>query len=49
MGEYGNGGKGPVWWLPKEIMWDDNNKQSAEELERMKCRLKKEIEKINEL
>ena len=39
LGEYGNNGKGPVWWLPKEIMWDDNNIPSADELEKMKQKL----------
>lgn len=39
LGEYGNNGKGPVWWLPKEIMWDKSNIPSADELEQMKQRL----------
>lgn len=37
--EYGNNGKGPVWWLPKEIMWSDANKPSQNELEDMKLKL----------
>lgn len=39
LGEYGNDGKGPVWWLPKEIMWDKSNIPSSDELEKMKQRL----------
>ncbi len=39
LGEYGNNGKGPVWWLPKEIMWDKSNIPSSDELEKMKQRL----------
>lgn len=46
LGEHGNNGKGPVWWLPKEIMWDDNNRPTPEELEEMKKKLRSEIEKI---
>lgn len=43
LGEHGNNGKGPVWWLPKEIMWSESNKPSAEELEKMKNALLREI------
>ncbi len=44
--DYGNKGKGPVWWLPKEIMWAENNKPSPEDLEKMKTKLLTEIEKL---
>lgn len=44
--EYGNNGKGPVWWLPKEIMWAEDNKPSPNELEEMKEKLFTEIEKL---
>lgn len=43
LGEYGNNGKGPVWWLPQEIMWDKNNIPSSDELEKMKQRLIAEL------
>lgn len=46
LGEFGNNGKGPVWWLPKELMWDDRNKPTPEELETMKEKLKLAIEEI---
>lgn len=39
LGDYGNNGKGPVWWLPKEIMWDKNNIPDYSELEIMKEKL----------
>lgn len=46
LGEYGNNGKGPVWWLPKDIMWNDDNKPSPSELEKMKVKLKSELDSI---
>ena len=44
--DYGSNGKGPVWWLPKEIMWSDDNKPNSKELEEMKTKLLAELEKI---
>lgn len=43
---YGNNGKGPVWWLPMNIMYDDSTRPSAQELEDMKQRLKAELDKL---
>lgn len=45
LGDYGNDGKGPVWWLPKEIMWNDDNIPNNDELEEMKTKLLKELDK----
>ena len=45
LGDYGNDGKGPVWWLPQEIMWNDNNIPDNAELEEMKTKLLKELDK----
>ena len=45
LGEYGNDGKGPVWWLPQEIMWDKDNIPNEQELEEMKAKLSNELEK----
>ena len=45
---YGNNGKGPVWWYPMEKMYSDDNRPSEQELEEMKCKLLKELEKIIE-
>lgn len=46
LGEYGNDGKGPVWWLPQSIMWSDDNIPTSEELENMKSRLDTELNKL---
>lgn len=46
LGEHGMNGKGPVWWLPIEIMLDDNNKPKSDELDKMKKRLCEEINKL---
>ena len=43
LGDYGNQGKGPVWWLPKEEMWNDNYRPSKETLQKMSSLLKEEI------
>lgn len=43
---YGMDGKGPVWWLPREIMWDESNKPNSDELLKMKIKLKTEIDKL---
>lgn len=42
---YGNNGKGPVWWYPMEKMYSDDNRPSADELEEMKCRLLTELDR----
>lgn len=34
--EYGNNGKGPVWWYPREKMYSDENRPTQEELQNMK-------------
>ena len=43
---YGNGGKGPVWWYPMEKMYSDENRPSEDELKTMKEKLLRELEKI---
>ncbi len=45
--DYGNKGNGPVWWLPKEIMWSDDNKPSSCELDKMKIMLLSELERLS--
>ena len=37
---------GPVWWLPREEMWNDAYRPSPETLEEMKAQLRRELEKI---
>lgn len=46
IGNYGNNGRGPVWWYPMEKMYSDDNKPSEEQLADMKHRLLKELEKL---
>ena len=46
LGEYGNRGRGPVWWYPMEKMYDDGNRPTPGQLEEMKILLKTEIEKL---
>ena len=43
---YGNNGKGPVWWYPMEKMYSDENRPSSEELEEMKEKLLTELNRI---
>ena len=45
LGDCGNDGKGPVWWLPKEIMWNNDNIPNEQELEDMKVKLFEELNK----
>lgn len=46
LGEYGNNGKGPVWWLPMDKMYSDSNRPSEDELNQMKSNLLTELEKL---
>ncbi|MBE7057211.1 MAG: HIT family protein [Ruminococcaceae bacterium] len=41
--DYGNNGKGPVWWYPIEKMYSDDNRPSETELEEIKEALLKEL------
>ena len=43
---YGNNGRGPVWWYPMEKMYSDDNRPSEGQLEDLKCRLLEELEKL---
>lgn len=42
---YGNKGRGPVWWYPREKMYDNANRPNKEELEGMKQQLLLELDK----
>ncbi|MDE6413551.1 MAG: HIT family protein [Eubacterium sp.] len=46
LGEYGNNGKGPVWWLSQEIMWSDDNVPNREQLDIMKAKLNCELSEL---
>ncbi len=43
---YGNNGKGPVWWYPMEKMYSDECRPTKEELENMKLKLLTELNKL---
>lgn len=45
-GDLGNYGKGPVWWLPKDEMWDSKYQPTEKELLNLTNRLKEEINKL---
>ena len=40
---YGNNGKGPVWWYPREKMYSSDHCPSAQELNAMKARLEEAL------
>ena len=44
--DYGNNGRGPVWWYPMEKMYCADNRPSEDELTAMKTKLAKELEKL---
>lgn len=44
--DYGNNGKGPVWWYPREKMYSDENRPSEEKLREMKQNLLSELNKL---
>lgn len=46
IGTYGNNGKGPVWWLPMEIMYDESNRITEEEIKDFKTKLLEELDKL---
>lgn len=43
---FGNNGKGPVWWYPRDMMYSPDNRPSEQELEAMKAKLAKELNKL---
>lgn len=43
---YGNNGKGPVWWYPREMMYSADNRPSEQELHTMKTRLAEELDNL---
>lgn len=44
--EYGNKGKGPVWWYPRDKMYSSDNCPSEDALNEMKARLAEELDKL---
>ena len=43
---YGNNGKGPVWWYPMDKMYSDENRPTGNELEEMRRKLLSELDKL---
>ena len=43
---FGNKGKGPVWWYPMEKMYSDDNRPDCTELSDMKQRLLSQLGKL---
>lgn len=43
---YGNNGKGPVWWYPIDKMYSESNRPSNEELQILKSTLLRELNKL---
>ncbi len=48
LGEYGNNGKGPVWWYPMDKMYSDDNRPSEYELNEMKEKLLAELDVLSD-
>ena len=46
LGNYGNHGKGPVWWYPMEKMYSMENCPTDAELAEMKRKLAEELDKL---
>ena len=46
MENYGNNGKGPVWWYPREKMYNPDNRPDKESLNTLKNKLKEELDKL---
>lgn len=46
IGDYGNHGKGPVWWYPAEKMYSPDNQPSDAELEALKAKLLNELNQL---
>ena len=43
---YGNNGKGPVWWYPMEKMYSSDNRPDKERLNTLKKNLAEELDKL---
>lgn len=49
LGGYGNQGRGPVWWYPREKMYDDQARPTQAELAGMKEKLLRELNRLLEV
>lgn len=46
LNEYGVNGNGPVWWYPREMMYDDSTRPTNNEIEEMKEHLLLELNQL---
>ena len=46
--DYGNHGKGPVWWYPMEKMYSDDCRPNEATLEDMKRRLRAQLDLLTD-
>lgn len=46
LGCYGVNGKGPVWWCPRKMMYDDSTVPTEKELDKMKEKLLFELDQL---
>ncbi len=46
IGNYGNHGRGPVWWYPPEKMYNDDNRPLPAEMESWKQKLRSELKRL---
>ena len=44
--DYGNSGKGPVWWYPREKMYSADNRPTQAQLEALKEKLAKALDEL---
>lgn len=47
IGDYGNHGRGPVWWYPMEKMYSDESRPDEATLEEMKKKLLVELDMLS--
>ncbi len=46
LGEYGDNGKGPVWWYPKDKFYSDDCRPTEAQLQSMRSRLLAELDSL---
>lgn len=46
LGDFGNHGKGPVWWYPADAMYADSARPDATVLQMMKEQLNQQLERL---
>lgn len=46
IGNFGNNGRGPVWWYPMEKMYNDTERPTADELKTMAVQLNRALDDV---